>query len=168
MNRKCQRGWSLNWLSIFLCIIATLIYLYGWMVLLWVIILAAGITIATMIHDKIRGAPEISEMPAPRQRESASEGNERRQACERCGALDFGAFVQYGSFFTKCLNCGHSPWATSFIAVSPQMGDRYRAVIVDEKLNEKQVVAEGIGSDMADKIEEAAQSGALVWLKPVI
>lgn len=85
--------------------------------------------------------------------------------CQRCGSANLGAFVQYGSYFTRCLSCGQDGWATSWLALAKQITDGpIRAIVVDEQQNEIEVLGEGRGEGIAAKISQAAHRGSLVHL----
>lgn len=84
--------------------------------------------------------------------------------CQSCGSLNLGAFVQYGSYFTRCLDCGQSGWATSWLALSGTISSPVRAVIVDEKLNEIESLGEGVAHEIASRISQSAHEGKLVQL----
>lgn len=85
-------------------------------------------------------------------------------ACQNCGSSNVGAFVQHGSYFTRCLTCGQDGWATSWLALSEQLSSPMRAVIVDEQQNEIEVLGEGTGQEITSHISQAAHQGKLVRL----
>ena len=87
--------------------------------------------------------------------------------CGSCGASDWGAFVQHGSYVLRCLKCGKPGVATSYIAVGPRLHGRTRAVLVDEALREQALVAEGEGAEIYEAVKKAAGEGGLVWLQPM-
>ncbi|WP_156152769.1 MULTISPECIES: hypothetical protein [Pseudomonas] len=90
--------------------------------------------------------------------------NERTLRCEFCGSQDIGAFVQHGSYFTRCLSCGQDGWATSWLALSSQIVEAIRAVSVDEQQNTIEVLAEGAGEAITSAISRAAYEGKLIRL----
>ncbi len=84
--------------------------------------------------------------------------------CQSCSSANIGAFVQHGSYFTRCLSCGQDGWATSWLSLSGQISSLIRAVVVDEQQNEIEVLGEGVGEEITSKIAQAAQHGKLVRL----
>lgn len=84
--------------------------------------------------------------------------------CSICGATAVGAFVQYGSYFTRCAACGEAGPATSWMAISGQMNIRVRAIVVDSGLNEIEVLGKGRVNEISDLISQAAKQGKLVRL----
>ena len=82
--------------------------------------------------------------------------------CEGCGSENLGVFVQHGSYFTRCLDCGASGWATSWLAVSEGMSSPVRAAVVDAQLREVESLGEGTAREMVPKITQAAYEGKLV------
>ena len=87
--------------------------------------------------------------------------------CSNCRASNWGTFVHYGSFIYKCLSCGQDGPLTSFVAIAPRLSEVYEAIIVDEELKKEKVLAKGRGSALAKIVEETANTGKLVWLKPI-
>ena len=85
--------------------------------------------------------------------------------CEACGADRWGSFVQHGSFIVRCLECRTPHVATSYLAVGRTMTGRRRAVLVDERFEELEVVAEGSGAEIYEAVKRAADKGGLVWLQ---
>jgi hypothetical protein len=78
------------------------------------------------------------------------------------------AFVQYGSYFTRCTSCGANGPATSWLAIWPLLTNRISAVVVDGRYEEVSFVAEGEGNKIAEKISVVAHQGKLVRLVPSI
>ena len=84
--------------------------------------------------------------------------------CPACGAPAFGAFVEHGSYFTRCTVCGEEGPATSWLALSEQMSGRIRAVVVDSNQKEIEVLGEGKAKEIAGLVSKAAHQGKLVRL----
>ena len=84
--------------------------------------------------------------------------------CPGCGAPALGAFVQHGSYFTRCMACGEEGPATSWLALSERMSGRFRAVVVDTNQKEIEVLGEGKTSEIAGLVSKAAHRGKLVRL----
>ena len=86
--------------------------------------------------------------------------------CSGCSGTAIGAFVQYGSYFTRCLACGENGPATSWIAIAETMTEHIRAVVVEANQNEIELLGEGRANELAGLIAKAAQQGKLVRLAP--
>ena len=84
--------------------------------------------------------------------------------CEFCPSSSFGAFVQHGSYILRCLSCGQSHVATSWLAISSKISEPMRAVIVDDKFKEIKFIAEGFGPEFNSKVSKEAHAGHLVML----
>ncbi|MBI2956361.1 MAG: hypothetical protein HYY26_03505 [Acidobacteria bacterium] len=131
-------------------VIAVLTYFFGWKVLLIVALLFGAITLGTFLYDTFFGWR-----------------SKRGNKCTKCGATNLGMFVHYGSYVLRCLDCGQADVATSFMAIESYLTGRFQAVLVDDNLNEKQLLAEGTCAEISGRVEEAAGKGNWVWLRPV-
>lgn len=87
--------------------------------------------------------------------------------CESCESSNFGAFVQHGSYSLRCLSCGQSHVATSWLALSSKITEPMRAVLVNDKFEEIEFVAEGVGAEFNSMVSKAAHAGHLVMLSSV-
>jgi hypothetical protein len=85
-------------------------------------------------------------------------------ACPECSDGHFEAFVQYGSYFTRCIACGNEGPATSWLAVAQHLSDKVRAIVVDENYKEIEFISEGVCADLYDEISSVASQGKLVFL----
>jgi hypothetical protein len=74
--------------------------------------------------------------------------------------------AQYGSYYVTCVKCQSGP-ATSFVSVMRHLSGTYRAVIVDDNLDEVEFVAEGAGSAFFDAVRKVASTGRKVQLDPL-
>ena len=83
--------------------------------------------------------------------------------CPECGKASVGTYVQHGSFFSRCESCGASGPVTSWIGIAPNLHGRISAVLVGQPQTGT-VVAEGEAEEVAERIGNAAQHGALVQL----
>lgn len=160
-----ERGGSPPFTWIILLVVGVLTYFYGWRVLLVVVLLFGAITLGTFIHDKFFGKPYQYQwmeevVPVP-------EFMKQENRCSKCGATNLGMFVHYGSYVLRCLECGTAGPATSFMAIESCLPGRYQAILVDETMKEKQVLAEGTCPEIAGKVEEEADKGNWVWLRPI-
>lgn len=169
MNRnpggEKERGWSLPFTTILLVVVGVLTYFYGWRVLVIVAALFGAITLGTFIYDKFFSKPYDYEwmeglVPVPDFMQQANR-------CAKCGATNFGMFVHYGSYVLRCFECGTAGPATSFMAIESDLTGRFQAVLVDETMKEKQILAEGTCPEIAGKVEEEADKGNWVWLRPI-
>jgi hypothetical protein len=86
--------------------------------------------------------------------------------CEKCGAGEFCAVVQHGSYTVACKACGWGP-STSFIAIAPRLEGTYRAVVIDGHWREIELLGEGSGPEFMDRVGRAAQDGAKVLITPL-
>jgi hypothetical protein len=81
-----------------------------------------------------------------------------------CSKQEVAVFVQYGSYFTKCISCGGTGPATSWLAIARRLPNPVRAVVVNERYEEVSFVAEGEGHKIAEQVSIVAYSGNLVRL----
>lgn len=86
--------------------------------------------------------------------------------CESCGDADTRMIVQHGSYSVICAKCQSGP-VTSFLSVIPHLSGTYRALIVDDNLEEAGFVAEGAGPAFFDAVRKVASTGRKVQLDPL-
>ncbi len=84
--------------------------------------------------------------------------------CAECGASTVAAFVQHGSYFTRCMACHAEGPATSWLALRRHLQGRFKAVSVAEDFEPLAIVAQGEVDQIAEAISKAAQEGKLVRL----
>ena len=86
------------------------------------------------------------------------------QECPECGEKSLKAFVQHGSFFTRCISCEYEGPATSWLAVSASLKQPVRAILVTESYQELSLVANGTGNEVFEAVSQSAGQGKLVLL----
>jgi hypothetical protein len=82
-------------------------------------------------------------------------------ACPSCGSTSRGAFVEYGSYFMRCLNCGDDGPATSWLAIASRLRGPISAFLA-EPWPDGILFAEGESSVIAETVARAASTGKLV------
>ncbi|MCP4179991.1 MAG: hypothetical protein GY756_19695, partial [bacterium] len=60
------------------------------------------------------------------------------EKCEFCDC-DLGEFVQYQSYFFKCLSCKQTGPSTSFDSIKDQLTGIYEVFVTDEDLKDKKM-----------------------------
>lgn len=85
------------------------------------------------------------------------------QTCPSCGSTAFGTFVEFQSYFYRCLNCGDDGPATSWTSIAPKLGGSMRALYA-EPWPDGSLFAEGAVGDIMDDVSRAAASGRLIRL----
>lgn len=86
--------------------------------------------------------------------------------CPSCSADNFRGMVRYGSYILRCRSCSTDAVATSYMAIGPSDA-HVQAVVVDDDWNVLEIVAEGSGQDLYDRVCAAARTGKLVtFVKP--
>jgi len=84
--------------------------------------------------------------------------------CGRCGKSEMAAFVQHGSYFTRCIACGAEGPAASWLALANQLTGRIRAVVVTPTYESLEEVGIGEARQIWAAVSNAAQQGKLVRL----
>lgn len=84
--------------------------------------------------------------------------------CESCGKSAMAAFVQHGSYFTRCIACGAEGPATSWLALANQLAGRIRAVVVTPTYEALEEIGIGEVRQMWAAVSSAAHQGKLVRL----
>lgn len=84
--------------------------------------------------------------------------------CPACGTHSFAVFVQWGSFFFECTACGEPGPATSWIGVRDELDEPVRAVVVNNNHEEIEVLGHGTGTELLERITEAAHRGKRIRL----
>ena len=84
--------------------------------------------------------------------------------CSQCSRPTVAAFVQNGSYFTKCTACGYEGPATSWLTLSLQLEGDLKALEVSETYEELALIAEGSIREIVTPISQAASRGALIRL----
>ncbi|MCB1555288.1 MAG: hypothetical protein KDJ14_15925 [Xanthomonadales bacterium] len=86
-----------------------------------------------------------------------------RERCADCGGSVL-TFVRHGSFFTRCVGCGASGPAASWLDVCESLPGRWRAYRSDAAGTPIALVAEGDAAGLRDAVRAAAGDGAWVCL----
>jgi len=71
--------------------------------------------------------------------------------------------VRYGSYILRCRSCSVDLIATSYMAIGPS-DEHLQAVVVDDDWNVLEIVGEGAGRELYDKVYVAAAKGRLVTI----
>jgi uncharacterized Zn finger protein len=83
--------------------------------------------------------------------------------CQQCGANNSGEYVQWGSSFFRCHDCGTDSPATTFLAYAAQLKGIYSAFEVDLS-NSRMIIAHGAIDEMVNIIDQKAVQGKLICL----
>ena len=86
-----------------------------------------------------------------------------RPPLERRADIKDIAFVEHGSYFFRCLNCGDDGPATSWICIAPRLQGSMKALYA-EPWPDGSLFAEGAPAEIADAVSLAATSGRLIRL----
>jgi hypothetical protein len=84
--------------------------------------------------------------------------------CQSCGAFAVGAFVEGGSYFTRCMACRAEGPATSWLTLKRHLQGNLKAIAVTRQFEVIEVVAQGEAGQIADAISKAAYAGRLIRL----
>lgn len=71
--------------------------------------------------------------------------------------------IRYGSYVLRCRTCSTDAVATSYMAIGPSEA-HMQAVAVDDDWKVLEIVGEGSGQELYDKVRAAADTGKLVTL----
>lgn len=143
---------------------------WGWKSVWIVLVVFFGLWVISGLWERVTSgvsgsAGENTEIEKMHQTEPRwPDDHQNEMTCVRCGGSDIGAFVQYGSYFLRCMACGEPGAGTSWLAVSQMGSPRLRAIVVDPAQNEIEVLGEGTFDEIGELIAKAAHQGKLVRL----
>lgn len=84
--------------------------------------------------------------------------------CASCGSASMATYVQLGSLFTRCADCGETGPAASWIGVADRLSGTWCACLAGPAGEPLELLAEGSGADLLEVVRKIAGSGALVRL----